>query len=147
MEFFYREMRRRHRVLMAGASPLGDRWNFDPENRKALPPKLRAPELPTYPPDKITRAVMALVQEHFPDHFGNVEGFAMPVTAAQAEDSALTFFPRAPPTIRRLAGCHAHWRLHPVPQHLVGLSETSGCSIRWRCAVMPKLRWKQATHR
>jgi deoxyribodipyrimidine photolyase-related protein len=92
MEFFYREMRRRHRVLMHGDAPLGDRWNFDRENRKALPAKLRAPAIPDYPPDATTRAVMHLVAERFPDHFGSVERFAMPVTAAQAEDSAQVFF-------------------------------------------------------
>ncbi|MGL5004280.1 MAG: cryptochrome/photolyase family protein, partial [Casimicrobium sp.] len=29
MEFFYREMRKRHRVLMDGDNPIGGQWNFD----------------------------------------------------------------------------------------------------------------------
>ncbi|MDE2326278.1 MAG: cryptochrome/photolyase family protein, partial [Rhodospirillales bacterium] len=37
MEFFYREMRRRHRILMEGDDPVGGKWNYDPENRKSLP--------------------------------------------------------------------------------------------------------------
>lgn len=36
MELFYREMRRRTGLLMAGDVPEGGQWNFDPENRKAL---------------------------------------------------------------------------------------------------------------
>lgn len=44
MERFYRQMRSRHGVLMAGpGKPLGGRWNFDQENRKAWP---GAPRLP-----------------------------------------------------------------------------------------------------
>jgi deoxyribodipyrimidine photolyase-related protein len=38
MEYFYRHMRIRHEVLMAGAAkPLGGQWNFDHDNRKPWP--------------------------------------------------------------------------------------------------------------
>ncbi len=37
MEFFYREMRRRHRVLLDDGAPAGGRWNFDTANRSAFP--------------------------------------------------------------------------------------------------------------
>jgi len=37
MEMFYRQQRRRLGVLMEGDEPLGGRWNFDEENRHALP--------------------------------------------------------------------------------------------------------------
>ena len=36
MEFFYRQMRRQHRVLMEGHEPVGGAWNFDAENRAEL---------------------------------------------------------------------------------------------------------------
>lgn len=36
MEQFYRKMRRRFKVLMQGDKPLGERWNFDKENRNKL---------------------------------------------------------------------------------------------------------------
>ncbi|HQY07962.1 MAG TPA: cryptochrome/photolyase family protein, partial [Burkholderiaceae bacterium] len=42
MEFFYREQRQRHRVLMEGAQgdqPAGGRWNFDAENRESFGPQ------------------------------------------------------------------------------------------------------------
>jgi deoxyribodipyrimidine photolyase-related protein len=38
MEDFYRDQRRRFDVLMNGADPVGNRWNYDEENR-ASPPK------------------------------------------------------------------------------------------------------------
>ncbi len=37
LEDFYREVRRRHDVLMDGADPAGGRWNFDADNRE--PPR------------------------------------------------------------------------------------------------------------
>jgi len=36
MEYFYREMRRRHHVLMDGTQPAGGEWNYDSENRVAF---------------------------------------------------------------------------------------------------------------
>ncbi len=84
MEFFYREMRRRHGYLMDGDAPAGGHWNFDKENRKALPKTVVAPDIPRFAPDAVTRDVMALVKARFPDHLGSVEGFAFPVTARDA---------------------------------------------------------------
>ena len=37
MENFYRHIRRKWQILMDDSKPAGDRWNFDSENRKALP--------------------------------------------------------------------------------------------------------------
>jgi deoxyribodipyrimidine photolyase-related protein len=84
MEFFYRDMRRRSGLLMDGDQPTGGQWNFDRENRKSLPPRMRAPEVPAFAPDEMTREVMALVDARFADHFGDTAGFALPVTAADA---------------------------------------------------------------
>ena len=84
MEFFYREMRRATGLLMEGDEPAGGRWNYDAENRSALPKGLVPPPPRRFPPDAITREVMALVAERFGAHFGDVEGFAWPVTARDA---------------------------------------------------------------
>jgi deoxyribodipyrimidine photolyase-related protein len=37
MENFYREMRKKHNILMDGKNPVGGQWNFDEANRKKLP--------------------------------------------------------------------------------------------------------------
>jgi deoxyribodipyrimidine photolyase-related protein len=84
MEFFYREMRRRHDVLMDGDAPVGGRWNFDAENRKRLPAGLVVPPATGFPPDAITAEVIALVADRFAGHFGSADGFDLPVTAADA---------------------------------------------------------------
>jgi len=91
MEFFYREMRRATGLLMEGDEPAGGRWNFDAENRAALPKGLRPPPPPRFPPDAITREVMALVAARFGTHFGDVSGFAWPVTARDARAALEAF--------------------------------------------------------
>ncbi len=94
MEHFYRQMRRQHRILMADAEPEGGRWNFDADNRKALPPPLARPPQArpmAFAPDAVTRQVMELVARRFPDAFGQLEGFDMAVTTGNAR-RALTHF-------------------------------------------------------
>ena len=96
MEFFYREMRRKHRVLLdrntgKAGEPEGGRWNYDTENRKGWPksPASRAgpgliapPEL--FAPDAVTSEVIALVESRFAEHPGSLAGFAWAVTREQA---------------------------------------------------------------
>ena len=86
MEYFYREQRKRHGVLMQGDQPEGGQWNFDADNRGAfsaagpgaVPPRA------VFEPDPLTREVIALVEERFATHPGQLDGFAWPVTRAQA---------------------------------------------------------------
>ncbi|MDO9284768.1 MAG: cryptochrome/photolyase family protein [Aquabacterium sp.] len=89
MEYFYREMRKRHGVLMqgtAGDQPEGGQWNFDADNREAfgaagpgaVPPRA------VFAPDAITREVITLVEQRFATHPGRLVDFAWPVTRVQA---------------------------------------------------------------
>lgn len=85
MEFFYREMRKTHNVLMTtDGKPVGGEWNYDSENRK--PPKegLDVPAPYQGQVDDITAEVMALVAERFNNHFGDLEPFYFAVTRDQA---------------------------------------------------------------
>jgi len=86
LEDFYHELRRRYGVLMDGDRPVGGAFNFDKHNRRryTAAPERPVPAPPSYPPDDTTRAVLALVEERFPDHFGTLDGFDLPVTRAQA---------------------------------------------------------------
>jgi len=86
MEYFYREMRRRHRVLMDGDEPVGGQWNFDADNRGSFGVKGPGfvPEPLRVEPDAITRDVMALVRQRFGSHPGQAERFGWPVTRKQA---------------------------------------------------------------
>jgi deoxyribodipyrimidine photolyase-related protein len=91
MEFFYREMRRASGLLMEGDEPAGGTWNYDAENRAALPKGVTPPTPPRFAPDEMTREVIALVSERFGAHFGAAESFAWPVTARDAEAALAAF--------------------------------------------------------
>ena len=97
MEFFYREMRRRTGLLMDGDQPEGGRWNFDAENRKRLPASVAPPSRLRCPPDDDTRAMIAMVQARFEDHFGDLDVFGWPVTHDQAEAVLADFLKRILP--------------------------------------------------
>lgn len=84
MEFFYRKMRRQTGYLMTDNKPEGGEWNYDANNRKALPEGEKIPDSPGYPPDEITKEVIAHVDREFSDHFGETDGFGYAVTRAQA---------------------------------------------------------------
>jgi deoxyribodipyrimidine photolyase-related protein len=94
MEYFYRNMRRRTGLLMDDVGdPLGDRWNFDADNRRGLPTDVDPPEPARFEPDAITRDVIALVRTRFADNFGDLEPFWFAVTRSQA-DAAFEHFVR-----------------------------------------------------
>ena len=84
LEHFYRDMRREHGILMDDGQPAGGEWNYDTANRKSLPARLAVPVRRRFVPDAVTRAVMALVEKNFPDHCGELDTFAWPVTRADA---------------------------------------------------------------
>ncbi|WP_457808389.1 cryptochrome/photolyase family protein [Kushneria sp. EE4] len=98
MEHFYRWMRRETGLLMdENGKPQGDQWNFDHDNRKPLPDHIDFPATPQHKPDAITRKVLALVETHFGQHFGSLEGFNWPVTRRQALNDLTHFIEHALP--------------------------------------------------
>jgi len=91
MEYFYREMRRRYDILMAGSKPLGDQWNLDRNNRKPMPASVQPPAPTRFEPDTITRSVITQVAKTFDDHFGDLDDFHFAVTAEQAQQVLAAF--------------------------------------------------------
>ncbi|MDR7030198.1 cryptochrome/photolyase family protein [Rhizobium rosettiformans] len=85
MEYFYRDMRRRHRVLLEGEEPVGGKWNFDAENRKPPAEGLKGPRRISHRKDDITTDVLALVEERFAENMGSLDSFHYAVTSDQAE--------------------------------------------------------------
>lgn len=80
MEYFYREMRRKTGFLMEGDKPLTGQWNFDKENRKTLPKEIDLPAAEIQQSDEITKDVLKLVNQRFPDNFGTLRHLGYPVT-------------------------------------------------------------------
>lgn len=93
MEYWYRALRRQHDILMEEGEPVGGQWNFDADNRqsfgkegpKAVPKPLR------FAPDALTQTVLALVEEHFPDHPGSLDNFSWPMTPEEAHEALSDF--------------------------------------------------------
>ena len=84
MEYWYREMRKKTGLLMDKGKPVGGKWNLDKQNRKPLKKKINMPPAISFRQDKINKAVMELVGEHFADHFGDLYPFEFAVTRKQA---------------------------------------------------------------
>jgi len=93
LEYWYREMRHKHAILMDGKDPVGGQWNFDADNResfgKAGPQQLPAPT--RFAPDASTQEVIALVNTQFASHPGTLHSFGWPVSRAQALLALQTF--------------------------------------------------------
>lgn len=84
MEFFYREMRRKYRILMEGDQPIGGKWNYDKQNRQSLPAKQVVPAPSGSEPDRLTLSVLDLVEQRFSSHFGDLMPFRFAVNREQA---------------------------------------------------------------
>lgn len=85
MEDFYRQGRKRFQILMAGNKPIGDRWNFDKENRKPPKGELKPPPNIGFTPDAITQEVIQQVKALPNDRlYGKIEPFSWGVTRSQA---------------------------------------------------------------
>lgn len=87
MEFFYREMRKKYKILLEPeetGKPVGGAWNYDKENRK--PPKVGmvSPKRIAHKKSDITNDVLQLVRSHFSHHFGTLEPFYYAVTRKEA---------------------------------------------------------------
>ena len=84
MDFFYRDMRRDHNILMDGGEPIGGKWNFDSDNRESPKAGMVIPPPLQFAPDDITAEVLGLVATRFADHFGDLDDFGFAVTRQQA---------------------------------------------------------------
>lgn len=117
MEFFYRMMRKRHGILMDRDEPLGGKWNYDVENRgsfgKTGPRQVPAPA--HFPPDAVSRDVLADVAKHFADHPGSLDHFAWPVTRADALVALRKFITERLPTFGLYQD--AMWKDEPFLYH------------------------------
>ncbi len=123
MEYFYRELRKRHDVLMQGAAPEGGQWNFDADNRGAFGAAGPGPVPPraVFAPDALTRDVIALVEQRFATHPGRLDSFAWPVTRAQALIALQRFITERLPLFGRYQD--AMWPGEPWLPNTLGMSQ------------------------
>ena len=85
MEFFYREMRKKYSILInPDGSPIGDKWNFDKENRKPPTNNLVIPPRLSHKKSSITKDVITLIKDKFSKNFGILEPYYYAVTRDEA---------------------------------------------------------------
>ena len=85
MEYFYREMRQRYRILLDDeGKPEGGKWNFDQENRKPPKGQLHFPKRLAHRASSILKEVLALVEHEYSTHFGTLRPFYYALTREEA---------------------------------------------------------------
>ncbi len=92
MDRFYRHMRQQTGILMRGAKPIGGRYSFDSDNRKAYRGEVPVPDAPRFLPDTMTEEVIDLVQSTYSHHFGSLKNFDLPCTQSEADAVGDFFF-------------------------------------------------------
>ena len=86
MDRFYRRMRQKTGILMEKGKPMGGRFSFDAENRKAYKDEVPVPTSPIFAPDQITQEVIALVESKYGHHFGTTQNFDLPCTQRDCDE-------------------------------------------------------------
>ncbi len=117
LEYWYREMRHQHGILMEGKAPVGGQWNFDADNRESfgktgpqnVPPPSR------FTPDAVTQEVLALVNTRFASHPGSLKSFGWPVTRSHALEALQAFIDQRLPLFGRYED--AMWAGEPWLYH------------------------------
>lgn len=83
MENFYRQMRKKWDVMMENGKPLGEKWNYDHENRKKIPKTLEIPKPFEFNNDVST--VLEEIEKKDIPYFGDIDpkNFNWPVNRKQ----------------------------------------------------------------
>ncbi len=84
-DFFYRSLRSHLNILMDNGKPFEGIWSPLAGEATLIEP-FRPCEGMKFPPDEVTEEAIRFVEREFPDLPGSTEGFARPVTHAQAND-------------------------------------------------------------
>jgi deoxyribodipyrimidine photolyase-related protein len=71
MENFYRMMRKKHDILMVGANPVGNQWNFDHDNRKKYKGEVPIPKAKVFP--KNVKEIIRQLEKMEVKTFGSID--------------------------------------------------------------------------
>ena len=86
MKSFYERQRKRLNILIEGdGSPTGGAWSFDKENRRRLPKGYREPPLLSLDQSPHEPEVRRMIDDHFPNHPGELSNLYIPYDHAGAQ--------------------------------------------------------------
>jgi len=92
MASFYKEMRKKYNILVDDdGKPFGERWSFDDENRKKIPPRTEIPQLPKFNLSKHHSEVIGLIEKNFKTHPGSLQNIWFPVRRKDANKQLREF--------------------------------------------------------
>ena len=92
MASFYKEMRKKYNILIDGeGKPLGEKWSFDEENRKKIPPGTEIPKLPKFNLSKYHLEIIKLIEKNFKTHPGSLKNIWFPVRRKDANKQLTEF--------------------------------------------------------
>jgi deoxyribodipyrimidine photolyase-related protein len=85
MQHFYTYQRKRLKILVDdNLNPINGKWSFDDENRKKLPKNIEIPKILKIPHTQNTREVIKILDELFPNCYGNSTDFFYPTSREDA---------------------------------------------------------------
>ncbi|OZC03195.1 cryptochrome/photolyase family protein [Rubricoccus marinus] len=139
---FYRSLRTRHGILLDEAGgPEGGSWSLDAENQQSFGKKGPGllPDAKRPAASGLSQDVVAMVNEQFPDGWGETESFAWPVTPEAAEAAFETFVTERLPefgTFQDAMWTQQPWLYHALisPAMNVGLIEPLAMARRVEAA-------------
>ena len=90
---FYQWQRERFNILIdKNYKPVGGKWSYDEENRKALPAGHNAPGFNGFGDNKYVQDAITWVQANFKDNPGSIDNFFWPTSHIEAEKWLHEFF-------------------------------------------------------
>ncbi len=86
MDKFYRNIRKSRSILLdENAKPLGGSWSLDDQNRLPWDGAVELPSAPVFNPDEVTKEVIAMIEEKFSHHPGEIVSMNLPASKKEAE--------------------------------------------------------------
>ena len=86
MDKFYRNIRKSRSILLDdNAKPLGGSWSLDDQNRLPWDGAVELPSAPVFNPDEVTKEVIAMIEEKFSHHPGEIVSMNLPASKKEAE--------------------------------------------------------------
>ena len=88
---YYKQMRKKKKLLLEDNKPIGGRWSFDEDNRKKLPSGYEIPKLPIIKPYKEFSEISNVININFSNHPGELHSW-MPHSYEQIVEWLQIFF-------------------------------------------------------
>ncbi len=91
MASYYKQNRIKFNLLVKNEKPIGDKWSFDKDNRKKLPPSVNIPKMVKFKETIHTKNLKKFVNNKFKNHPGVIDDIWIPTTHLDAKKLLKSF--------------------------------------------------------